>query len=214
MLFNLRKYLRQEAGTDGDAGGAPDTDTGDAGTDNLDGDQSAGETGEGEGSDADTGANDDGSSETGDYADFTMPEGVTLDKAMLEVFAPIMKDVGLDQEQAQKLVDAQAAQVQAQQQQMQDSFSEQVEGWLNETKADKVMGGDNFEETAGFASKAIESFGTPELKTLLNETGLGNHPEMVRLMSSVGRAVSEDKPGGGTPPAAKESRASILYPEN
>ncbi len=47
------------------------------------------------------------------YADFVMPEGVELDSALLTEAAPLFKELGLTQDQAQKLVDFQAKQVQA-----------------------------------------------------------------------------------------------------
>ena len=65
-----------------------------------------------------------------------------------------------------------------------------------------------------FAKKAFDQFGTPELKTFLNDTGLGNHPELVRWAFRVGGALSEDgivkgRQGDGT---SSDDLAAILYP--
>jgi hypothetical protein len=42
------------------------------------------------------------------------------------------------------------------------------------------------------AKKALDAFGTAELRSLLNESGLGNHPEVIRFMFRAGKAISED----------------------
>ena len=66
------------------------------------------------------------------------------------------------------------------------------------------------------ARRAIERFGTPALRQLLNETGLGNHPEMVRLAVRVGRALAEDSVAGAraAPQATQSEDAvlAVLYP--
>ena len=37
----------------------------------------------------------------------------------------------------------------------------------------------------------IEHYGTDELKTLLSETGLGNHAEVIKLFSKVGQDIRQ-----------------------
>lgn len=147
------------------------------------------------------------------YADFAMPEGVTVDSALLEQATPIFKELGLTQEQAQKLVDIQAEQVQAGSQGQVDAFNQMMTDWQTQSKNDSEFGGDKFEENVGIARAAIDKFGTPELKELLESHGVGNHPEMIRFMIRVGKLTTEDVPGGSTAPAnAEQDRVSILYP--
>jgi len=63
------------------------------------------------------------------------------------------------------------------------------------------------------AKKALDSFGTPELRTLLNESGIGNHPELIRFMVRAGKAISSDTFVAGERGAAGARRdlASNLY---
>ena len=42
------------------------------------------------------------------------------------------------------------------------------------------------------AKKSLEAFGSDSLKSLLQETGFGNHPEIIRFMYRAGKAISED----------------------
>lgn len=153
------------------------------------------------------------SSET--YADFTLPEGMELDAQLLEQAAPLFKELGLNQEQAQKLVDLQAAHVQASQTGQAEAFNQLKLDWQDQSKNDSEIGGDKFEQSVSDAREALGKFGTPELTKLLNDFGIGNHPEMIRFMAKVGALTKEDVPGStGSPTKGEKDRVSILYPSD
>lgn len=145
-----------------------------------------------------------------EYKDFTLPEGVTLDSALLEQATPIFKELGLSKEQAQKLVNLKAQESQ----QQADAFNQQLETWRTSAKADKEYGGDLFEANIALARSAMNRVGTPELKQLLNDSGVGDHPEVIRLMVRVGKMTAEDNPTKGRPAAVKQDNAAILYPND
>jgi hypothetical protein len=148
------------------------------------------------------------------YADFTLPEGMTLNEGLLDQAAPLFKELGLNQEQAQKLVDFQAQQVEASQQGQMDSFNQLKSDWVDQAKADPEIGGDKFDETVGVAKEAIAKFGNEGLSKLLNDFGMGNHPEVIRFMAKVGRLTKEDNPDDSGNPAGKpKDHVSVLYPE-
>ena len=159
-------------------------------------------------------AGDEGDGATDSYADFNLPEGIQPDTAMLEKAIPVFKDLGLTQEQAQKLVDLRAEQVQAETEQAVTSHNELIEQWLSDAKNDKQIGGDNWDQSLKLSQNAVNKFGTPEFKTLLNDYGIGNHPEMIRVMANIGKLLDEDSPGSDNAPAnPKMDRVSILYPK-
>ena len=64
------------------------------------------------------------------------------------------------------------------------------------------------------AKRAWETYGTPELQKLLNDSGMGNHPEMIRWALRVGQTLQPDNQhvSGGTPPSAKDARS--FYPNS
>jgi hypothetical protein len=221
-LFNV---YRNEAGADGsDAGGGAattgvqtETGAGDetppAAVENSDAGNTADDTGGSDTTGQETGEGSQTAPDT--YADFAMPEGVTVDSELLAEATPIFKELGLTQEQAQKLVDFQAKQVQASSQSQVDAFNQLMNDWQEQAKNDKEFGGDKFEENIGIARSAIDKFGTPELKQLLEEHGVGNHPEVIRFMVKVGKLTAEDVPGGTTTPTSKaQDRVSLLYPND
>jgi hypothetical protein len=137
-----------------------------------------------------------------------MPEGVQLDSAAAEEFTAIAKELKLDQAAAQKLADIGAKMATRQA----EAHAQLVETWTEQVKTDKEIGGDKLDENLGVARKAIDTFGSPELKALLNSTGLGNHPEVVKLAFKVGKAISEDRFVTGSPKGAETDMAKKLFP--
>lgn len=129
------------------------------------------------------------------YEAFAMPEGMEIDSSLLETAEPVLKELNLTQGQAQKLVDTFASWRAADAQQLQEAFDNDVKQWKQDAESDKEIGGPEFSENVGTAIKALDRFGTPELKSLLDSTGLGNHPEVIRFMLRVGGTISEDQPG-------------------
>ena len=117
------------------------------------------------------------------------------------------KELKLPKEAAQKMVDLAAAREQARI----ETHARTVADWAESVKADKEIGGDKLAANLAIARKAID-LGPPELKTLLNASGLGNHPAVVKWALSVGKALSEDNfVPAGKPADSTASMASRLY---
>jgi hypothetical protein len=153
------------------------------------------------------------SSET--YADLQMPEGVELDQSLLDGAVPLFEKYNVSKEDAQAFADLQASHVQASQQGQAEAFNQLKLDWQDQSKNDPEIGGDKFEQSVSDAREALGKFGTPELTKLLNDFGIGNHPEIIRVMSKVGSLTKEDVPGGGNPASNSEkSRVDILYPSD
>lgn len=152
------------------------------------------------------------------YADFTMPEGVEVDPAMLGEFNAVAKELGLTQAQAQKLVDLQtkaaAAGETGRGEQLQKMIEAQQNAWANEVKNDPELGGAKFDQTISTAVKAVSTFFGDDFRTLLNESGIGNHPALVRGMHKIGLALSEDKlviPGSDSSVTENKSAAEVMF---
>jgi hypothetical protein len=153
--------------------------------------------------------------EVKDYEPFTVPEGMVLDEALLGEIVPIFKEADLPQEVVQKLVDKYAAHVKTQSASMQEqqvkAWNDQLTEWKEETKKDHGAG---LKDAISYASRAIDKFGTPRLREVLDQTGLGNHPELVKIFSRIGKAVSEDSfidPGTNTPDSKDGIDPGKLY---
>jgi hypothetical protein len=150
---------------------------------------------------------------------FTAPEGFVIDEALSAEFSPVLKELDLTQEQADKLVafaprlisqsvDAAVADT------LKSIGFEGSKDWATTSKQDKEFGGDKLAESIGIAKQARDQFGTPELRKLLENSPLGNHPEVMRFFYRVGKAISPDGyvPAGKAAPAT--NTAQRLYTES
>jgi hypothetical protein len=137
---------------------------------------------------------------------FDAPEGVELDQGDLAKFTDIAKELKLPPDAAKKLVDIAAQREVARA----EAFAKQVEDWGTQVKADPELGKP---ENLATAKKTIDTFGTPELRDLLNSSGMGNHPEVIRMALKIGKAISEDTFVAGRTGAAPtpRSHAEVLY---
>ena len=112
-----------------------------------------------------------------------------LDPEVLTAFGEVAKDLNLPQEDAQKVLDKVAPVIQ----ERQAKELERVQAeWANDSKSDSEFGGEALSDNIGVAKTALDTFGTDALKSLLQETGFGNHPEIIRFMYRAGKAISED----------------------
>lgn len=155
-----------------------------------------------------------GESEAPEAYEWNVPEGFEgdLDQAAIEEFEPIAKELGLTQEQADKMVALHAESLQRANQHARDTWAQQMQTWQDDLRNDPDFAGAKFDENIGSAMKAVEKFGTPGLKEALESTGMGNHPELVRTFANIGQAISEDKIVMGGQSQGERSMADRLYP--
>lgn len=143
--------------------------------------------------------------------EFTVPEGVQMDEAGLKSFSEFAKGLDMSQEAAQAMLEKMGP---AWQQRQSDAIKAVQDNWATESRADKEFGGEKLSENLAVAEKALQTFGTPELRTLLKESGLGNHPEIIRAFYRAGKQISEDRfvAGSAGRPQGQSDYAKSLYP--
>lgn len=153
------------------------------------------------------------------YETFTVPEGIELaDEVMPDVQA-LFKELGLPQERAQETFEKLLAiqekingtpeeQIQRAEQQivaLNTSLAEQC-------KALPEIGGEKFAESLTTASKAMQQFGDPELRSLIALTGVGSHPAFFKMMVKIGSMMSPDTfEQGGEEPQAQRRAADAMF---
>lgn len=146
--------------------------------------------------------------------EFKAPEGAELDKDAVAQFEPIARELNLSQEQAQKLVDLYGSKVMPQlMKQQADTWQKQVADWGTAAKDDAEIGGDKFDGNLTRAKQAMDKFATPQLREFLETTGMGNHPELIRVFVKVGAAMSEDSLVTSNE-KGQRSAADVLYGKN
>lgn len=150
-----------------------------------------------------------------DKYELKLGEKSALDQSDLDKIAEVAKANKLTQAQAEVLVQQReeaAAGLVARQQTFLDNT---VKKWADDVKNDPEIGGDHLTVTLKNAKRVMDRFAPEGSKfaTLLKESGYGSHPEFVRFINSVGKAMSEDGPiGGGGQNKGAETLADKMYP--
>ena len=144
--------------------------------------------------------------ETYDLAS-AIPEGFELDQERVDSFTAVAKEAGLSQDNASKLAAYGIQMMQESASAVQQEFATRVNTWGEQAKTEL---GAEFNNTVRLAASGIEVMEKqiPELRTMLNETGAGNHPVMIKAMAMIGKMVAEENGSkllGGQPQAGDTS---------
>lgn len=140
--------------------------------------------------------------------DIKTPEGFEVDPDVKTEFETVSKEIGLSQKGAERLV---AIQTKLQEKQAERTAAT-IAGWAKDVKADKELGGNEYDAKMAVARESLAAFGDEQLGVLLDKTGIGNHPAMIRFMYRAGVAMGEGKVHRGAAATGKPDAASILYP--
>ncbi len=123
-----------------------------------------------------------------DY-DFTLPDGFAPDETLMGEFKEFAAGKQFSKEDAQELMDFH---VKTETKRAEEFKNMQAE-WKTQAEQDKEIGGSNYEQNLAVANQALSKVGTPELTSLIDSSGFGNHPEVIRLFYKIGVAIGEDK---------------------
>lgn len=148
-----------------------------------------------------------------DYSTLKLPEGSKLDAKRVEDVSAWAKAKNIAPEVAQEILNREHEAVSTAAAAQAAEVERVKETWLNELKADKEIGGDKLNQHVEPAKRLVDKFGSESFKKALDETGLGNHPELVRFLSGIAKAVGEDKLvlPGASPAGAKKSVEEVFY---
>lgn len=141
-----------------------------------------------------TGNQKDGKAEGDKAFDLKLPEGAQLDAEAVKAVAADLQKLGLSQDLAQKVFERELSAVRKNVETSRDRWAKQTQQWADAVKTDKEIGGDKLKATIGIAQRALaradDEKGT--LRQLLEVTGLGNHPAVIRAFHKLGRDMGED----------------------
>lgn len=144
--------------------------------------------------------------------EFVAPEGTKLDPSLVSAYEKFAKSLNLPQDKAQELIN-EVVPLMAKQQS--EGLKAMNTAWVEAAISDKEFGGDKLSENLGIANKALDKFATPEFKSLLKLSGLGNNPEVIRMFYRMGKATSEDRMVTGRATVTRTaSLADRLYAKN
>ncbi len=102
-------------------------------------------------------------------------KGTPLEAALQKEFVVAFRAVQLDQDQRDRET-----------------------AWAHATKADPEIGGRNLAQSLQDARYGLDRFGDPELYDYLDDSGLGNHPEVIRMFKRAGAYARKERPWAPT----------------
>lgn len=125
--------------------------------------------------------------------------GMTFDKEAFDAIEPDLREMNLSNDAAQRLVNLYAGKVlplieKRGAERMDAVGVDMRKAWSDEARADPEIGGPKFEESKALTKQTLIKFGVPAdgpFLKLLEESGLGSHPDMLRFFTNVGRATGE-----------------------
>ena len=163
------------------------------------------------------------------FEPWKLPDGIEADQTRVAEFnkelGEFARDTKVDaklvQGLGQKLIDRHVSELQATAQKIAESYQkaweDQSKSWYEQFVKDPEIGGNRQETTTAAAREFIRKHGgtseqQTELRTVLEQTGLGNHPALIRVFAKANSDLSEGKlVPAGKPPAAPQSRKQRFY---
>jgi len=143
--------------------------------------------------------------------DLNLLNGSLLDSKTVDRIAANMREQGLSQDDAQ-------ARIAAIDKQTMEDRNANVAEWTEAIKADKDLGGKNFETTLKSVQRAGGWIKTerPGLYAILEKTGYASHPDIAWMLNHIGSRMAEDKheqSGSGNGQKKKPEPQAVLYGE-
>lgn len=136
------------------------------------------------------------------YKDLTLPDGAAVDAQEMAKYKELAKTMNLKPEDAQRILDFEAERLSA-------GAAAAAAAWQEQVKQEH---GDKLPIVMATCARAIDKLGGNELRTLLDQTGLGNHPLMVKAFYQAGSLMKEDTSAGSNGNATGDvSFAQALY---
>lgn len=141
--------------------------------------------------------------------ELTAPEGYPADG--LPALNKLCRDNGLTKAQGEAVLKYLHTNYTA----WQESQAAQVKKWGEEIRADKDFGGDKFEANVADARRGLATFDEDgSIRAMLEATGYGNHPAVLKIFARVGKALGEDKlHGGGGQGANDKPLEARMWPD-
>lgn len=157
------------------------------------------------------------------YEPFKAPEGITLSETALTEAGTLFKELNLTQEQGQKLVDFQAAQMKAIAEDATNVYNQTRDGWRKEVLADATLAqnGELRPEVKQKMASAISAMGESgeAFREALNITGVGDNPAFIRGFLQMAEKFTEGTHVPGKGPVApnksgqtRPTAAQSMYP--
>ena len=163
------------------------------------------------------------------FEPWKFPEGVQVDETRVGEFnkelAEFARDAKVEaklvQGLGQKLIERHVSEIQSVAKTVAEAYNkvwtDQTKSWYEQFVKDPEIGGNRQETTTAAAREFIRKHGgtdeqQAEIRTLMQQTGIGNHPAVIRLFAKANANLAEGKPViASKPPSAPQSMKQKFY---
>ena len=149
-----------------------------------------------------------------EYGDFKIAEQLQVDEEIMTLAKDTFKEMGLTQEQAQKLIDLQNSLALKQDATLTKTVEAEtqklIDKWEAAVRADEELGGADLGEKMKIARSAATKLGCEDALMVISEARLSSNPAILRLLYRAGLALSEGAYVQGSV-AGEKDLVSILY---
>lgn len=163
------------------------------------------------------------------YEPFTLPDNAPLEPERISEFTNLLSELELSgkadhaavQQFGQKAIEFHINEttktVEAYTKKMIDAFENQKTEWRESFQKDPEIGGNRQQTTLEAAKRFIATHGgtseqQAQFRSILDSSGLGNHPAMIRLLANASVAMSEPGPLASVKPVPQtKSRTQTMY---
>lgn len=150
-----------------------------------------------------------------DKYELKLPDNALLKPDAIERTAATAKALGLSQESAQKALEFAHGEVKAHMDGLVKDHGTRTEQWTKDSRADKEIAGEKgelFDANVVQARQTFTQWFGEDVAKLMDSTGFGNHPGVIKGFLKIAKAMAEDK---STPPpnngAGAEQNPKQLY---
>lgn len=133
-----------------------------------------------------------------------LPEGISYDESFEKAALPVAHQLGLTPHQLQGLVDFYASH---QAQSYQSAARSRTDEQALAIESLRTEWGATYDTRLTQAARAARYFGGEALVTFLNESGVGNNPDLIRAFAKAGVLLGEDNMKSG------ETQSTTLAPD-
>ncbi len=143
----------------------------------------------------------------------SLPQDSVLDEERVSEVKAFAKAQKLTNDDAQAILERDNAFKAAIIEGQKGELEEEQKAWVEASKVDSEIGGEKYNENVELAKRVIDKVGTPAFKKALVETGLGDHPELIRFCARMGKHLKDDNfvLSGTAPTETKKSTADLFY---
>lgn len=123
---------------------------------------------------------------------YAAPEGLELDASTFESFGTIAKEAGLTQAQVNAIAKFDVERMAKLPDMLREHADAQMQEGLKQMASE--LGKEKYDTSLRLANNTLKQFADESIGKWLQDSGMGNSPQLVKLLAKIGERLAEDSP--------------------